>query len=419
MRYLVKYSADLLTTQAGFLEGLPQAVGQSNRTLMHCAQSGVSRRYRIEEMIPTFELNSQFRNLKSEMMAKLEAVLDRGQFILGQEVAAFEQEFATWNGSKHAIGVANGTDALQLALRAIEVRPGDEVICPTFTYVATASAISFTGAKPVPVDIDLTNFSAIPSAIEAAINERTKAVILVHLYGHPGYVDEVVAICKKHNLHLIEDCAQATGASYKGTKVGNFGVAGCFSFFPTKNLGGYGDGGMVTSSDPKIAERIKMLRAQGQGSTKYQHDILGTNSRLDELQAAILRVKLPYLDRWNEQRRSIASAYQQLSNSEHITFPKEMADCFHVYHQFTILSPCRSELQAYLTNKGIGFTVYYPISVHLQPAYRSLGWGKGSFVNAEQAQEQALSLPMFPEMTKEQLEEVCQALKAFQPAHHH
>jgi dTDP-4-amino-4,6-dideoxygalactose transaminase len=370
-------------------------------------------------MIPTFELNSQFQSLKSEMMKKLEAVLDRGQFILGQEVASFEQEFAQWNGSAHAIGVANGTDALQLALRAIEVGPGDEVICPTFTYVATASAISFTGAKPVPVDIDLTNFSAIPSAIEAAITPSTKAVILVHLYGHPGYVDEVLALCKKHNLHLVEDCAQATGASYKGTKVGNFGIAGCFSFFPTKNLGGYGDGGLVTSRDPKIAERIRMLRAQGQGHTKYQHDILGTNSRLDELQAAILRVKLPYLDRWNDQRRAIASSYQEISSLEHIRFPKELADCRHVYHQFTVLSSCRSELQSYLTSKGIGFTVYYPISVHLQPAYRSLGWEKGSFPNAELAQEQALSLPMFPEMTKSQLEEVCLALRAFQPVHHH
>lgn len=363
-------------------------------------------------MIPSFDLKKQFQSLKGDMMTKLEAVLDKGAFILGQEVQAFEREFAKWNGSPFAVGVANGTDALQLALRAVGVGPNDEVICPAFTYVATASAISFTGAKPVFVDISLDDFGATPENIERAITPKTRAVVLVHLYGHPAKVEAVAQLCRAKGLSLIEDCAQATGAKLAGTKVGNFGVAGCYSFYPTKNLGGYGDGGLVTCQDEEFAKKIRMLRAQGQGSVVYQHELLGTNSRLDELQAAILRVKLPHLDEWNRLRREIAEAYSH-SCTEQMVAPKELPGCHHVFHQYTLRCSRRADLQKHLASHNIGHTIYYPISLHLQPAYRSLGYKAGDFPNAEQAQSEALSLPMFPELSPEQRAAVCQALKEF------
>jgi len=349
--------------------------------------------------MPVIDLRAQYRALRKEIIDAIAQVLEDQHFILGPNVAALERQIVSFCKSGFAVGVASGTDALILALRAAGVKPGDEVIVPAFTFIATADAVSILGATPVFADIDPATFNMDVKHAETLVTERTVAIIPVHLYGQPADMDQVLALAQRRSLLVIEDCAQALGASWKGTPVGSIGDYGCLSFFPTKNLGAYGDGGMVMTQDKETGDLLRMLRAHG-SKKKYHSDVLGMNSRLDELQAAILRVKLPYLTAWNTARRNIAAMYREtLSHLEEIVLPSETPDSVHVYHQFTIRTPMRDHVRQALLEKGIESVVYYPIPLHLQNLYRKTGCKKGDLPAAESAAEQVLSLPMFPEMT--------------------
>jgi dTDP-4-amino-4,6-dideoxygalactose transaminase len=357
-------------------------------------------------LIPFGDLRLQYDAIKTELDQAVQSVLDDGWFILGKNVSAFEAEFATYCGASYAIGVGNGTDALQLALMACEVGHGDEVITSPLSATFTALAISAVGAVPTFVDIDPQTYNIDPSRLEATIGPRTKAVIPVHLYGQPADMDPILAIARKHKLLVIEDAAQAHGAAYKGRQAGTLGDAGCFSFYPSKNLGAFGDGGMVVTDDPDLAERIRMLRNGGQ-QTRYDHQLLGINSRLDELQAAILRVKLRYLERWNERRRHIAALYSALlCESNEVEPPVEVPGVKHVYHLYVIRSERRDNLQAHLQQQGIQTGIHYPTPIHLQGAYRWCNQGPGSFPVAERCAREVLSLPIYPELTDAQVRRV-------------
>ncbi|MFC2017476.1 DegT/DnrJ/EryC1/StrS family aminotransferase [Chloroflexota bacterium] len=367
--------------------------------------------------IPLVDLTAQYNSVKYEIDAAIQRVLQHGQFILGPEVKTFEEEMATYCGTRFAVGVASGTDALHLALLACGIKPGDEVITAPFTFIATAEAITNCGAIPVFVDIDPGTYNINPTQIEQKIIPKTRAVIPVHLYGQPANMQPILEIGKKHNLKIIEDCAQALGAEYKGKKVSSLGNVGCLSFFPTKSLGAYGDGGMVVTNDSKIAEVVEMLRKHG-SKISYYHLLHGFNSRLDALQAAILSVKLKHLDHWNELRRSKASLYTQLlSQIDGIEPPciEEYNKPSHNYYTIRLKDSRlnRNGLRKYLESKGIQTIVYYPLSLHLQETYKSLGYKLGDFPESEQAQEQVLSLPMYPELTEEQIEEVVGEIKKF------
>ncbi len=364
-------------------------------------------------MIPILELTTQYASLKEEIQEAVSRVLARTHYILGPEGAAFEEEFARWNGATHGVGVGSGTDALQLAIRALDIGPGDEVICPPFTFIATAGAVSLCGATPVFADIEPSHYALDPTRLEAAITPRTKAILVVHLYGHPADMDPIMEIARKHKLAVIEDCAQSTGALYKGRKVGTLGTIGCFSFFPSKNLGGVGDGGMVLTNEAGHAEMIKKLRGHG-SNKKYYHDMLGTNSRLDEIQAAVLRVKLRYLDRWNDARRDVARRYS--AGLKGVSTPPEAAECQHVYHQYTVRSSRRDQLMEWLGQQGVGAVVYYPVSLHQQEVFKHLGYPTGAFPESERAQQEVLSLPMFPELTEAQVNHVISAVEQFAQA---
>jgi len=360
-------------------------------------------------MIPILDLREQYHELKSEITRAVEEVFEGGHFINGPNVHALEKEIAQYIGTEYAVGLNSGTDALHLALRALDVGPGDEVITTPFTFVATTEAIGIVGATPVFVDIDPSTFNIDPSLIEAAITERTKVILPVHLYGHPAPMREIMAIAKKHNIAVVEDCAQSIGSTIDGKKTGSIGDVGCFSFFPSKNLGAYGDGGMVTTNRKDLADRMRSLRAHG-GRVKYHHEELGVNSRLDEVQAAILRVKLPHLDRWIERRRANAQWY-----SDHLrafaTVPGETEGTLHVYHQYTIRVRDRDRVQEQLKDAGVQTMVYYPVPLHLQEVHASLGLGEGAFPHSEQAAREVLSLPMFPELSAQQREAVRNALR--------
>jgi dTDP-4-amino-4,6-dideoxygalactose transaminase len=362
-------------------------------------------------MIPILQLNTQYETIGAELEAAVLKALRGTHYIMGPEVEAFEKEFAQWHGLAHSAGVANGTDALHLAVRALGLGPEDEVICPAFTFIATAGAIALAGAKPVFCDIEPTHFAMDPEDVKSRITPRTRALVVVHLFGHPAPMDELMAIAKEHNLAVIEDCAQATGSEYQGKKVGTIGDYGCFSFFPSKNLGGIGDGGMVLANTREKLEKIKMLRGHG-SKVKYYHDCLGTNSRLDEIQAAALRVKLRYLDRWNEQRRRVAKRYQE-NLGVTIQLPAEAPGCKHVYHQFTTRVPQRDEFKKYLEQNGVGSMIYYPVSLHQQQAFANLGYSDDDFPATRKAQDEVLSLPMFPELTNDQIDEISAAVKSF------
>jgi dTDP-4-amino-4,6-dideoxygalactose transaminase len=362
-------------------------------------------------MIPILQLNTQYQEIGPELEEAVLRALRGTHYILGPEVEAFEREFASWHGQAASVGVGNGTDALHLAVRALDLRPEDEVICPAFTFIATAGAISLAGARPVFCDIEPGYFAMDPEDVKKRITARTKALVVVHLFGHPAPMDELMAIAKEHNLAVIEDCAQATGAEYKGKKVGTIGDFGCFSFFPSKNLGGVGDGGMVLADTPEKLEKIRMLRGHG-SRVKYYHDCLGTNSRLDELQAAALRVKLRYLDRWNDERRRVAQRYRD-NLSDQVVLPAEAPDCRHVYHQFTTRVPKRDEFKAFLEKNGVGSMIYYPVSLHQQNAFKALGYKEDDFAATRKAQDEVLSLPMFPELKNEQVDEISSAVKLF------
>lgn len=366
--------------------------------------------------VPFLDLKAQYAALKPELDAALAGVFARGVFILGPEVAAFEQEFAAWVGTQNGVAVASGTDALHLALRACGIGPGDEVITVSFTAGATVAAVAMTGATPVLVDIDPRTYTMDPTLVEDAITPRTKAILPVHLYGHPADMTAIMDIARRRNLRVIEDCAQAHGAAWDGKPVGSIGDLGCFSFYPTKNLGAYGDGGFITTSDPELAERLKLLRQYG-WVERDRSVLKGFNSRLDEMQAALLRVKLRYLQTWTEQRRALAAQYRHLLEHNHreLLLPQELPGARHVYHLFVVRSPQRDAVRQYLAGEGIGTLIHYPTPVHLQDAYADLGLGLGSLPMTEVLSGQILSLPLYPELPDEAVARVAAALNAFSP----
>lgn len=368
--------------------------------------------------IPPFDVSEQYKLIGAEINAVVSEVLASGRYIGGPIVENFEQEFGRYIGSSQCIACNSGTDALYLALRALNIGTGDEVITTPFTFIATAETVSAAGATPVFVDIDATTFNLDLDQLEAAITPRTKAIIPVHLFGQPMDMTRLMAIAQAHNLYVIEDCAQATGARWGEQRVGSIGHIGCFSFYPTKNLGACGDGGVVTTDDPEIAAQIKMLRDHGRRSG-YYHEVPGVNSRLDAVQAAILRVKLPYLDTWNQQRQAAAARYDTLlSPVAGIVRPSEIAGGTSVWNQYTIrivdetgTSDRRDAVRAKMQEKGVIAMVYYPLSLHLQPIYQHLGLAIGQFPVAERASREVLSLSMFPEITPEQQQQVVYTLK--------
>lgn len=362
--------------------------------------------------VPFVDLKKQYENIKGDIHRALEQSLKQTQFILGSSVEDFEQEFAHYTQTQYAVGVASGTDALFLALKALDVGEGDEVITAANTFIATVLSISHVGAVPVLVDIDPKTHTLDALKIGPKITSRTKAIIPVHLYGQTAYMDPIIKIAKEHNLKVIEDACQAHGAEYKGKKAGSWGDIGCFSFYPAKNLGAYGDGGMVVTPDKNFYQKLKMLREYGQKS-KYHHEIKGYNSRLDTLQAAILSVKLRYLDEWNESRRISAHLYTKLLSASKVITPAEASHCKHVYHLYVIRTPKRDELKEYLEANDILCGIHYPVPVHLQPAFLDLGYKKGDFPITEKYAQEVLSLPMYPELTKHQIRYVAKKIKDF------
>jgi dTDP-4-amino-4,6-dideoxygalactose transaminase len=360
--------------------------------------------------VPYLDLKEQYRSIKPEIDAALARVLESCQFALGPEVAGFEQDFAAYCGASECVALNSGTSALHLALLAAGIGPGDEVITVPFTFVASVAAVVYTGARPVLVDIDPRSFTMDPSAIEAAITRDTKAILPVHLYGQPANMDPIMEIARRHSLVVIEDAAQAHGAKYKGRPVGSIGDIACFSFYPGKNLGAYGEGGAVTTSNADYARKIRMLRDWGQ-DRKYHHVLRGFNYRMEGFQGAILRVKLRHLENWTEVRRAIAQKYHELLANSEVETPKEMPWARHVYHVFTVRSDHRDGLQSALAAEGIQTGIHYPVPVHLQPAYEDLGYGPGAFPHSEKAAADVLSLPLYPEMTGAQVELVSRVVQ--------
>jgi len=362
--------------------------------------------------VPLLDLTAQYRSIQPEIDAAVQRVLESGQFILGEEVSAFEGEISAYLGVQHGIGVASGTDALILALRALEIGPGDEVLVPAYTFFATAGAVLHVGARPVLVDIDPQTYCMDPERIGEKISPASKAIIPVHLYGHPAEMAAIARTARENNLRVIEDNAQALGAATQGRKTGGWGDLACLSFFPTKNLGGYGDGGMVVTDDPDLAEKIRMLRAHG-WKQKYFPETLGYNSRLDALQAAILRAKLPQLDGWNDRRRALARRYNQaLAANPAIGTPYEAPGCRHVYHLYVVRLGERERVRQALSEAGVATAIYYPQPVHLTQPCRALGYRAGDFPAAEAASRETLAIPLYPEMGEAAVEAVLRALLA-------
>lgn len=362
-------------------------------------------------MIPLIDLKAQYESIKEEVDRAVREVLESGRYILGPNVEALEREIASYCGVKYGVGVASGTDALLLSLLALGIGPGDEVITTPFTFFATAEVIMQAGAKPVFVDIDPRTYNIDVERIEEKINENTKAIIPVHIFGQMVDMERVMQIARKYGLAVIEDACQAIGAEFKGQKAGAWGDAGCFSFFPTKNLGGYGDGGIVVTNDSAIAEKIRLLRAHG-SKVKYYHSVIGYNSRLDEIQAAILRVKLKYIDEWNEKRRKKASVYNELlKGMEGVCTPVEDYRGKAVYHLYVIRAEKRERIREALAGEGISTGVYYPLPLHLQEALRDLGYKVGDFPEAEKASKETLALPLYPELPEQDIERIAEAVK--------
>jgi dTDP-4-amino-4,6-dideoxygalactose transaminase len=354
----------------------------------------------------------QYQNIKQEIDAAVHTVLDSGQFINGKEVGELEGEIARYLGVRHAVACASGTDALQIAMMSLGIGPGEEIITTPFTFVATAETIGLLGAKPVYVDIDARTFNIDPAKIERAITRKTRAIIPVHLYGQSADMDPIMEIARRHHLRVIEDAAQAFGAAYKRKKVCSIGDIGCLSFFPSKNLGCFGDGGMMVTGDAEIADRLRMIAAHG-SRVRYYHEVLGVNSRLDTLQAAILLVKLRHVERYNEARRSAAAQYDRMLAGSPVT-PPYVADWGeHIFHQYTIRAPRRDALDAYLKEKNIPHAIYYPVPLHLQKAFAMSGNRAGDFPVSEKAAEEVLSLPMHTELNNEQLSMITSAIKEF------
>ncbi|MBM3288826.1 MAG: DegT/DnrJ/EryC1/StrS family aminotransferase [Candidatus Hydrogenedentes bacterium] len=363
-------------------------------------------------MIPFAELKPQYLAMKDEIDAAIAEVFDAGWFILGKQCAAFEEEFAAYHGRGHTVGCASGTDAIHLALRALGVGPGHEVITAVNTCVPTVCGIAATGARPAFADVCHDTLTLDPASLERAITPRTRAVVPVHLYGHPCDMEPILDVARTHDLKVVEDCAQAHGALYKGRKCGTFGDAAAFSFYPSKNLGAYGDGGAVFTRDDAAAARLRMLRNYGEES-RYRSVIEGFNSRLDEMQAAILRVKLRHLDDGNAARRARALAYGQGLQRARVTLPAETEWATSNYHLYVLRSQARDAMRDHLQRAGVGTQIHYPTPLHLQPAYTHLGYGAGDFPVAERACREILSLPMYPELPMEHLEEIVRAVLDF------
>ena len=382
-------------------------------------RSGSDPRIAPPLQFPFLDLRAQFAGIRDEVMQAITRVMDSQQFIMGAEVEALERELAELLEVRFAVTCASGTDALWLALRALGIGPGDEVITVPFTFVATAGMIAHTGARPVFVDIEPGTFNIDGALIRSASTPKTRAIIPVHLFGLPADLEPILKLARDCKLAVIEDAAQAIGAKYHGQPVGSFGTLGCFSFFPSKNLGGAGDGGLVVTNDRGLAERLRLLRAHG-GRDKYNAEILGTNSRLDALQAAILRVKLRHLADWNAARQKNAESYRTLflaaALQKTLTLPQAPAQRLHVYNQFTLRCPRRDELRDHLRARGIPSDVYYPIPLHLQQAYAYLGHRQGQFPVSERAAQEVLSLPCFPEMRDDQQRAVVEAIRDFYQA---
>jgi dTDP-4-amino-4,6-dideoxygalactose transaminase len=366
--------------------------------------------------VPLLDLKAQFQPIRAEVLAAMQTVCDEQGFVLGPRVVSFEESIAKYIGSRYAIGCASGSDALLLSLMALGVKADDEVITIPFTFFATAGAVSRLGAKPVFVDIQPDSFNIDPKLIEQAMTPRTKAIIPVHLFGQCADMATINEIAKRKNVRVIEDACQAIGAAQQGKRAGVLGDTGCFSFFPTKNLGGFGDGGLITTNDQTLADSMAMLRVHG-SQVRYLHEAVGINSRLDALQAAVLQIKLKYLDQWTEGRRRNAERYQELfvrtKQVDRVTLPSTMPGNFHVYNQFTVRVPKRDELRAFLKEKGVGTEVYYPLPMHLQNCYRDLGHQKGAFPQSEQAAEEVMSLPIYPELTEAQQAYVVEMIAEF------
>lgn len=362
--------------------------------------------------IPFLDVEGLHASIQTELEAAWHRVLAGGQFIMGDELAAFEEEFARYCEASYCIGVGNGLDALTLILRALDIGPGDEVIVPSMTFIATWLAVSATGAVPVPVEPGPSGFNIDPRGVEARITPRTRAIVPVHLYGQPADLSALSGIARRHSLALIEDAAQAHGARHRGARVGSLGTAAGFSFYPGKNLGALGDGGAVVTTDSALAERVRRLRNYG-SSRKYVHEEQGVNSRLDELQAALLRVKLRHLDRWNSARRDAVLHYHKLLAGGDVELPSEAPDTEAVWHLFVVRSHARDALQSHLAARGVNSVIHYPVPPHLQGAYRDGGWRQGSLPVAERLAAEVLSLPMGPTVTPAQIEAVAAAVLSF------
>lgn len=366
-------------------------------------------------MIPVLDLQAQYAAIGDELEAAVLEVLRSGAYILGPQVEAFERECAAYLGVPRAVGLASGTDALRIALDALGVTQGDEIITTPFSFIATANTISRAGATPVFTDIDARTFNLDPADVERRITARTKGIVAVHLYGQPADMDALLALAERHGLWVLEDACQAIGATWHGRMAGTIGIAGCFSFYPTKNLGAAGDAGLLCSTNAAFGDRVALLARHG-SRQRYNAEAIGYNSRLDAIQAAILRVKLRYLDRWNDSRRRIAARYSDLLQDMPVETPCESPAARHVYHQYTIRAPERDALAAYLADHGIGTMIYYPIPIHLQPLYRDLGYEPGSLPQSERAAAEVLSLPIYPELTDEQIGYVVSHIRRFYAA---
>lgn len=365
--------------------------------------------------IQMLDLSEQYQSLKDEILTTLDDVMSSSQFILGSHVKTLETDIATYSNVAHGIGVGNGSDAIHIALQAAGISPGDEVITTAFTFFATGGAIVRAGATPVYVDIDPITFNIDPAKIEAAITEKTKAIIPVHLYGQMADMESIMKIANRYNLVVVEDAAQAIGSKQNGKTVGELGTAATYSFFPTKNLGAYGDGGMIVTNNDDLAEKSRVIRVHG-SKPKYYHHVLGYNSRLDEMQAAILNVKFPHLDKWSEQRRACAAIYTELLNeklSDVIQTPVEVEGNHHVFHQYTLRVPKRDELQTYLKEQGVASMIYYPLPLHVQPVFENLGYKEGDLPETDKAAKEAISLPMYPELKREDQEFVVEKIIEF------
>jgi len=366
----------------------------------------------MSEPVPYLDLRAQLKPLRAEIDAAIARTLDNCSFCLGPDVVQFEKDFAAFCGAQHALGFNSGTSALHVAMLLLGVGPGDEVITTPYTFIATSWAISYCGAKPVYVDIDEATFNLNPALIEKAITPRTKAVLPVHLYGQPFDVDAVAAVCKKHNLPFVEDAAQAHGAKYQGKSIGTFGAVSCFSFYPAKNLGAYGEGGALVTNDAKLAARAKSLREHG-STVRYHHDEVGYNYRLEGIQGAVLGVKLKHLAHWTRERQRVANRYAELLADTPLQLPTVTAGNKSAWHLYTVRSPRRDELKKFLDENKIGSAVHYPMPLHLQKVYANLGYKPGDFPVAEKASREVLSLPMFPELTDAQIRRVVEVVKEF------